>query len=271
MAPKLKGVVCALFSKIWTVDAMTLVHPFHMLHVLIHYIVLQSRTWFWDVCTSSVQMLSWQDLCNSIQKRWPGSAHNSLEVSWQDSWRDLRATRALPFQDLYARSDWPWKMSTAPQRERSDRPRVTRGRSHNSHFVWKFTGKMPDAKYTTSIEHQALTLTLRTPQCGHTVWGMKWEHFIVTLWHCFSFSRMIFLFMFPTYVDLWVFRKLTRESVLLKANHPGVWNSLASRLQTPFLTGKKEASWRDMCWLLLKRLVSVHIHDWGTPANIGWN
>ena len=145
----------------------------------------------YKLCTNALQ-----DLCNSIQKRWPGSAHNSLEVSWQDSW-DLRATRALPFQDLYARSDWPWKMSTAPQRERSDRPRVTRGRSHNSHFVWKFTGKMPDAKYTTSIEHQALTLTLRTPQCGHTVWGMKWEHFIVTLWHCFSFSRMIFCLCFP--------------------------------------------------------------------------
>ena len=29
---------------------------------------------------------------------------------------------------------------------------------------------MPDASDTTSIEHQALTLTVRTPQCGHTVW-----------------------------------------------------------------------------------------------------
>ena len=26
-------------------------------------------------------------------------------------------------------------------------------------------------RYTTSIEHRALTLTARTPQCGHTVWG----------------------------------------------------------------------------------------------------
>ena len=35
----------------------------------------------------------------------------------------------------------------------------------------KFTGKMPNASNTTSIEHRALTLTVRTPQCGHTVWG----------------------------------------------------------------------------------------------------
>ena len=35
----------------------------------------------------------------------------------------------------------------------------------------KFTGKMPNASDTTSIEHRALTLTVRTPQCGHTVWG----------------------------------------------------------------------------------------------------
>ena len=42
---------------------------------------------------------------------------------------------------------------------------------HKSHFVWKFIWKMPNAPDTTSIEHRALTLTVRTPQCGHTVWG----------------------------------------------------------------------------------------------------
>jgi len=40
-----------------------------------------------------------------------------------------------------------------------------------SHFVLKFTGKMPDAPETTWIKHRALTVTVRTPQCGHTVWG----------------------------------------------------------------------------------------------------
>ena len=40
-------------------------------------------------------------------------------------------------------------------------------------FVRKFTGKMPDTSETTSIEHQALTVTVRTPQCGHAVWGMR--------------------------------------------------------------------------------------------------
>jgi len=41
--------------------------------------------------------------------------------------------------------------------------------------VQKFTGKMPEASDTTSIEHRALTVTVRTPQCGHTVWGCLWN------------------------------------------------------------------------------------------------
>ena len=40
-----------------------------------------------------------------------------------------------------------------------------------SHFVWKFTGKIPDALEPTSIKHRALTPTVRTPQCDHTAWG----------------------------------------------------------------------------------------------------
>ena len=44
---------------------------------------------------------------------------------------------------------------------------------HKEHFVRKFTGKMSDAPDTTSIEDRPLTLTVRTPQCGHTVWGIK--------------------------------------------------------------------------------------------------
>ena len=44
---------------------------------------------------------------------------------------------------------------------------------HKSHFVWKNTGEMGYATTghidTTSNEHPALTLAVRTPQCGHTV------------------------------------------------------------------------------------------------------
>ena len=44
---------------------------------------------------------------------------------------------------------------------------------HKSHFVWKITGEMGYATAghidTTSNEHPALTLAVRTPQCGHTV------------------------------------------------------------------------------------------------------
>ena len=46
---------------------------------------------------------------------------------------------------------------------------------HKRHFVRKFTGKMPDASNTTSIEHWALTVNYRQKplQCGHTVWAKK--------------------------------------------------------------------------------------------------
>ena len=44
---------------------------------------------------------------------------------------------------------------------------------HKSHFVRKFTGKMPDATDTMLLKQRALTLTVRTSQCGHTVWGKK--------------------------------------------------------------------------------------------------
>ena len=42
---------------------------------------------------------------------------------------------------LPAQSKWPWTF-------------------HKSHFVWKFTGIIPDASDTTSIEHRALTVAV---------------------------------------------------------------------------------------------------------------
>ena len=129
-------------------------------------------------------------------------------------------------------------MSTAPQRERSDRPKVTRGldgRSHKSQFVWKFTGTMPDAspaaivlcqpaqstckwtfhkshcllKFagkmpnatdTTSIEHRALTVTVRTPQCGHTVWGKKKRNVHPVFAQFFTELHVVY----PVMKELWL-------------------------------------------------------------------
>ena len=43
---------------------------------------------------------------------------------------------------------------------------------HKSHFIRTFTGKMPRHSWSTQIKHRPLHLiTVRTPQCGHTVWG----------------------------------------------------------------------------------------------------
>ena len=44
---------------------------------------------------------------------------------------------------------------------------------HKRHFVQKFTGKMPNATDTTSIEHRALTLTVRTPSVWPQCLGKK--------------------------------------------------------------------------------------------------
>jgi len=41
--------------------------------------------------------------------------------------------------------------------------------SEEAFFVPQFRGKMPNASDTTSIEHRPLTVTVRTPQCGHAV------------------------------------------------------------------------------------------------------
>ena len=54
---------------------------------------------------------------------------------------------------------------------------------HKSHLVWKFTGKMPDAYENTSIKHRALTVAVRTPQCGHTVWGKRMFSFWKLTWN----------------------------------------------------------------------------------------
>ena len=81
------------------------------------------------------------------------------------------------------------KMITAPQWERWDRPKVTRGlreRSPGHCFVRDFLRKQKmeellcckghqvcrTRRETTSNEHRALTITVRTP-CGHTIWGKR--------------------------------------------------------------------------------------------------
>ena len=64
---------------------------------------------------------------------------------------------------------------------------------HKSHFAWKFTGNWPDTDDTTSIEHRALTVTIRTPQCGHTVWGIFCQWFIQEMLSFTNFQRIRFV------------------------------------------------------------------------------
>ena len=49
-----------------------------------------------------------------------------------------------------------------------------------SHFMQKFSGNWPDTDDTTSIEHRALTLTVRTPQCGYQTLSTKSSTHAVT-------------------------------------------------------------------------------------------
>ena len=42
---------------------------------------------------------------------------------------------------------------------------------HKGHFMLKFAGKMAQPRWSTLIKRRPFTLTVRAPQCGHTVWG----------------------------------------------------------------------------------------------------
>ena len=69
-------------------------------------------------------------------------------------------------------------------------------RSRNAHeHVWKFTGDWPDTDDTTSIEHRALTVTVRTPQCGHIVWGKNND---------FTAKEWIYIYLF-IYVYIYIY------------------------------------------------------------------
>ena len=53
------------------------------------------------------------------------------------------------------------------------RLRTRNGHGHFTNFYGNLQDKMPHTTLPTSIEHRVLTVTVRTPQCGHTVWGKK--------------------------------------------------------------------------------------------------
>ena len=78
-----------------------------------------------------------------------------------------------------------WKFAEKMPDARPGHPFCASLRSRNAHghvtrdiLCGNLEGKMPNATDTTSIEHWALTLTVKTPQCGHTVWGK------MCIFHC---------------------------------------------------------------------------------------
>ena len=44
-------------------------------------------------------------------------------------------------------------------------------------FCGNLQQKILDPPANTSIEHRVLTVTVTTPQCGHTVWGNVYKNF----------------------------------------------------------------------------------------------
>ena len=63
---------------------------------------------------------------------------------------------------------------------------------HDSNFMWKVKGKMPNAQDISWIEQRASTLTVGTPQCGHTVLGMKIHMLVLRLQrHLFIYVHML--------------------------------------------------------------------------------
>jgi hypothetical protein len=45
--------------------------------------------------------------------------------------------------------------------------------SHKQTFMREFTGQMPRPRWSTLTQPRPLAPTVRTPQCGHTVWRKK--------------------------------------------------------------------------------------------------
>ena len=68
-------------------------------------------------------------------------------------------------------------MSTTPRRERPDRPKATglHWRSHKSHFVWAFAGKMPDTSPLSVLCEPAQSKCTWTFHTSHFVWKFTGE------------------------------------------------------------------------------------------------
>ena len=127
-----------------------------------------------DLCKRSRGKISVQDLailCLNLQEKWPRTppgtsfcaslhsrkahGHFTKTILWKFTGQVPDANPATPVlcgEPAQSKCTWTF---------------------HKSHFVWKFTRKIPDATETTSIEHRALTLTVRTPQCGYQTLSTK--------------------------------------------------------------------------------------------------
>ena len=79
---------------------------------------------------------------------------------------------------------------------------------HKSQFVWKFIRKIPPAPVNTSIEHRVLTVTVRTPQFGNTVWGKKHTYFVWTreVW----LSQLVVFRKFIHLIELYFLKSMSR-------------------------------------------------------------
>ena len=103
---------------------------------------------------------------------------------------------------------------------------------HKSHFVWKCSGEMPNARNTTSIDNTGpqnhSKPTVRTHQCGHTVWEdisaqgiMYWK---VLLWKqpaeamlklvCWFYFQVLAVSHVPPWIQvtLWEGARTTRKT-----------------------------------------------------------
>ena len=132
-----------------------------------------------DLCTRSLSEVSWQDLCKrplvkiSVQDRYKSSL---CKISGQALYNLLVKISALDLLDHPMSTRRNESDVTGPKWQ-ADRPKMTRGfhgRSHKSHFVWKLTGKMPDASPGASVLCEpAQSKCTRTFQESHVVWKFK--------------------------------------------------------------------------------------------------
>ena len=168
-----------------------------MMMVMMMMLMMRGRWWGW--CGGGGRWWGWGGWCwgGRLIPR-PGS---TLCASLRRRHAHGHFTRAILYGNLPAK--WP---RTPPGTSFLCEPVQSKWTStfHKNHSVLKFTGKMQNAPETTSIKHRALTPTVRTPQCCHTVWGICCKYIYIYTWTHIYRCIYIYIYIY-VYIHIYLY------------------------------------------------------------------